>query len=250
MSKKECEDFLKVFHENDVIINPFTKRKIFCSQTKKRILKQCQEVLNTSEDYTQHNVRGDGSCFYRSIYNFLNDFDLKDEFNNCVFKDKNYSKKYEKWLKSEKPSKENEENFFVNIIRRTLRDRILKNEDYNITMETYNYLSDVYHKYGIDNYKEVVKNNMDWMGSKKHIKTFPTFESFKEKLANRIRTLDYWATELEVEIIKEILNNCSNLKIHIFIDKVPKNYKYRHNTIYLLNIDGIHYNYIVPNSIS
>ena len=250
MSKKECEEFLKVFNKNDVIINPFTKRKIFCSQTKQKILKKCQEVLNTSEDYTQHDVDGDGSCLYRAIYNFLNDFHLKDEFNNCVFKDKNYLKKYEKWLKSEKQSKENEENFFVNIIRQTLRDRILKSEDYNITMKTYKYLSDVYHNYGIDNYKEVVKNNIDWMGSKKHIKTFPTFESFKEKLANRIRTLGYWATELEVEIIQEILNHCSNLKIHIFIDKVPKNYKYRQNTIYLLNINGMHYNYIVPNSIS
>ncbi len=90
MSKKDCEEFLKVFHDKDVIINPFTKRKIFCSQTKQKILKKCQEVLNTSKDYTQHDVDGDGSCFYRSIYNFLNDLHLKDEFNNCVFKDKNY----------------------------------------------------------------------------------------------------------------------------------------------------------------
>lgn len=36
MSKKDCEEFLKVFNEKDVIINPFTKRKIFVLKQNKK----------------------------------------------------------------------------------------------------------------------------------------------------------------------------------------------------------------------
>lgn len=168
-------------------------------------------------------VLGDGSCFYRSLY-----FSLRYTGNIIPFISLFFNEKFNNdWT----------ENFFIKKIRENISNRIKNNEDFNITEKVYKSLCE----YDNETYKEVISILFDSC-LENELKMLPkTYYKFSNIICKNILSLSSWVTQIEIEIIEHIIDG--HFTFHIF-NKIP-NTKLDSNSIYLLNIDEIHYNYIL-----
>lgn len=168
-------------------------------------------------------VFGDGSCFYRSLY-----FSLRYTGNIIPFITLFFNEEFNSnWT----------EIFFVKKIRENISNRIKKNKDFNITEKVYKSLCE----YDNETYIEVLTILFDSC-LENELKTLPkTYNKFSNIISKNILSLSSWITQIEIEIIQHIIDD--HFTFHIF-NKIPT-IKLDPNSIYLLNIDEIHYNYIL-----
>jgi hypothetical protein len=191
---------------------------------------------------TVHDVKADGSCFFRSIY---------------------YSAKYTGNLKYilkyvidvKKPVLEDwTEELFVTEIRKAFAIKLRNGQFLN---NIYAYLHEVYVN-SRDTYNEIIMAYPTWFT--RHFKHMPnTLESFKEKFASHILNKKNWVSQIEVEFFKTILTkrmrssasasstatSSKPPEFVIFNTLPPKTQVLNCTTMYILNIDEVHYNYIL-----
>lgn len=172
--------------------------------------------------FTIKDVKGDGSCFYRSLFAVLkHNNDLLD-FNKCI------------------DVKRNDEEAFVQGMRSKLSEQIKKRNNKDYIKDLYVYL------YGLDkeNYDAITDAFPDWFQRKFH-KMPSTLQEFRNIYSTEILKKTNWAFQPDIELTRAFLKKCSNLRLEIINNRVPKKYSFQHNTLYVLNLNENHYNAVL-----
>jgi hypothetical protein len=184
-----------------------------------------------SEKYQLLDVKGDGSCFYRSIYNSAKHTNLLkrvvDQFSSIG------------GYEIEKQPSENE---FVKLIRYTLSDMVKYSEDYGIIKDVHKYFKSL----DRETYREVLNAFPDWF--ERAFRNFKDDESrkrFRNTFSDSIKKVNNWVTEIEIEIIKNVLME-AGIVVIVINNNVKRNFVFEPDTIYVLNIGEYHYNSILP----
>lgn len=184
-----------------------------------------------------HDVKGDGSCFFRSVY---------------------YSAKYTGKLKyilkhviGIKQAIINDwtEELFVTEIRKAFAEKLLNGPFLN---DIHAYLREVYVN-SRDTYDEIIMAYPSWFTIQfKHMPS--NIETFKKQFSRHILKKSNWVSQIEVEYFKSILEKSTRTRssasskapLFVIFNKVPSNKKLLDcTTMYILNIDEVHYNYIL-----
>ena len=226
-------------------------------------------------------VKGDGSCFYRALYGYLL---LNKNFDKSKIKSINDKLKCdinEMQMESERLRNDKDFNLYlkdyeketnwVKCFRNYLHNYIINNKKQSENY--YNFIKSLYENNKDNNesfisiLNELFKNSWITKMLIKEIKinnrykkelnfeVFPDFNEFSEQFKISIKNINEYTTGIEVEIIKDILKEIGiNIEIIIFdeqitkdnlntiLEKFPTNPK--KNTIYLLNINQKHYNFV------
>ena len=195
-------------------------------------------------------VEGDGSCFFRSIYNYLkysninrNDL-LKNEIYKCI----------------ELGDKDDTENKFVKKIREKISSMIM-NEETTLIKDLFETMSNMEK----ETYKELysIENALPDFVKKRYKLPPKQYDTFKKNYADSVKKNSHYATEFEFNILLSILRSCvDTIELNITmidsydIDEInDTNANYprliqkvfsgmSNNTIYLVNISNEHYNYL------
>lgn len=195
-------------------------------------------------------VEGDGSCFFRSIYNYLNHSNmnktnlLKNEIYKCI----------------ELGKKDDTENKFVKKIREKISSMIM-NEDTTLIKDLFETMSNM----DKETYKELynIENALPDFVRKRYKQPPKQYITFKKNYSEAVKKNSHYATEFEFNILLSILRSCvENIELNITmidnydtdeIDATNPNYPrlvqkvfsgMSNNTIYLVNISNEHYNYL------
>jgi hypothetical protein len=181
--------------------------------------------------YKIRDVKGDGSCFYRSIYTVLNE---RGEDVPSVFIQKIRGKR--------EMTKIKDENAFVVLLRKIIAYTIKYKLD-----------NDYIHMCYI-NCRSLEKE--DWL---MFLEGFPTWfskafkkipkseDAFRLKIAECILEMGSWASEIEISIIKDMVLSKLKTEIIVLNSVATANAtEFNPKFIYLLNIDEVHYNAIIP----
>lgn len=179
--------------------------------------------------YKTVDVTGDGSCFFRSIYQCLKSVDKIDEVKGVL--------KYNK----RSPTIEDETDF-VKFLRTVLSKRIQSKDDMGVVQEIYAHLSTL----DEDTYNVMLESSFpDWFVEE--FKTLPAKETtFRNKIEKAVKDLTNWAGQLEITLTQQLFSQLVGIHIHIFNHKPAANYRFKKDTIYLLNVREVHYNAIIP----
>lgn len=219
-------------------------------------------VLFHHRKNTMEDVEGDGSCFFRAVlrYCMVNAFGelyyiLKEAFHVD-------------------PVSLNDEGRTVQAMRNFLRDLILNNQDKGVIDGMFDYIKSLYvlreserqdrarvRKKGRSTITQVLEAGPSWFkevaqhvfNAGSHYVKDPDRETFRHKCAWRMSQMNSWAGELEVELVSQIFRN-QGIQVDILMDINPalndahkimiETTPFRPNRIVLINIDGLHYNYI------
>lgn len=179
-------------------------------------------------NYKIVNVIGDGSCFFRSIYKYLKYADVLEyvslKLNNNI-------------------SKVTSQNDFVILLRIVLSKIIKNQDDSDIIKNVYNTLSEV----DKETYSILIESFPQWFI--KNFKKLPNNEGiFRNKISKEIKEITNWAGEIEVKLVEQLFYRLFKFKLVIINStNLKKEYKFKNNTIYLLNGNEVHYNAILPN---
>ena len=184
---------------------------------------------SVSLNYTQYDVKGDGSCFFRALFCSLKINNMLENFMKCLFVDKSIIP---------------DEDEFVQLIRYYYSDKILNDENL-ITTNLYAYLKEQYEK-DRKTYRIITRNSIPWMNK---LKKFPNFNKFKEMFANKLKQTSYWIGAWEYEFLQIQMEKCTNMIIYIFNDRIDEDFVFEKNTVYLINLSEKHYNYIIPKAL-
>ena len=136
------------------------------------------------------------------------------------------------------------EDEFVKLLRNHLSDKIFNDEN-SITTELYTNLKEQYETEPA-NFLMITRHSIPWMNE---LKKFPVFNKFKEMFANKLKQTRYWIGQFEYELLQNIIEKCIDIIIYIFNDTIPKDFVFKPNTIYLINLNETHYNYIIPKTL-
>ena len=196
-------------------------------------------------------VDDDGSCFFRSIYNYL-------KYSNInVNQNKSLQNEIYKCIELEDGATENK---FVKKIRDKISNMIM-NEETTLIKDLFETVSSM----DKQTYKELynIDNALPDFVRKRYRLPPKQYDTFKKNYADSVKKNSHYATEFEFNILLSILKTCiDNLELNITmidsydIDEIDdKNPNYprliqkvfsgtSNNTIYLVNISNEHYNYI------
>lgn len=182
------------------------------------------------KSFSIKDVKGDGSCFFRSIYGAAKDKrGALKKLVKCFL--------YPEKLKEYK----NDEELFVKDMRHKLCDTILHENDGDVIKNIYSTLIEL----SDENYKMVIEGFPSWM--RKEFKIKPQSEKiFRKTIAERVLKNSTWVSEIEVNIVKDTLKYCIGSGLNIIILNTPPNkyFKPKFKTLYILNIGEVHYNYL------
>jgi len=175
--------------------------------------------------FSIHDVMSDGSCFYRSVFNVLKAHGVLERFCRCFLDDI-----------------VGDEDRFVKQVRHRLSIIIKNRDDHNIIKSIYKTLK----AYDEESYALVLESLPSWLQ-----KEFPSkpesLKAFRTVIAKRIAHMKSWASEIDIRLFTLLFEKClKGYKLFIF-NGVPKqsSFKPEKNTLYLINIGEVHYNYIV-----
>lgn len=179
--------------------------------------------------YHVKDVAGDGSCFFRSIYQALLNVNKVEHVVQSLHK-------------GPKPRKVDTEDKFVRFIRNVLAKKIATKEDMNLISEIYNHLSSLDEA----TYNAIVYSFPEWFSE-----TFPdgipkTETTFRNKVVKQITNAYNWAGQLEVTLTQQIFKQLLEIEIHIFNHQPKITYRFSPDKIYILNKGEVHYNAIIP----
>lgn len=178
-------------------------------------------------------VEPDGSCFFRSIY-----YSAKS-VNALKFIIRRFSQFYED---KENIIEVHDEESFVRFMRKALKFIIEREKDDG-------YIDRLYENLKLldkEDYKEVIQTSFpDWF-----VSLFPklpkTVNVFRKKLAREENVITNWVAEIEVSIVKQIIEKYNRYTLQILNTRPSsKQFETKENVIYLLNKGESHYNAIV-----
>jgi hypothetical protein len=169
------------------------------------------------------NIKEDGNCFYRAIYNSALKAGLL--------------KKIVKKIKVATATLD-EESFIIGL-REDLANRIASGNDYNISRDIYTYLASLKK----EDYRAIMEAFPMW-AQKAFIKLPKKLDTFRRKYAKNVAKLNNWVGELEVRLVCEMLAR-SHIKINIY-NTIPKDTSsLNRKEMHLYNQNEIHYNIII-----
>lgn len=173
-------------------------------------------------------VTGDGSCFFRALY--------------LVLKQKNGIPRLIKNYQENNLHVEGEEEF-VSMMRILLAKLIVEKKDWGIIHDVYQNLKHLDKR----DYTSILKTSFpSWFVAM--FRTLPKTEQvFRNKFANGILSKSNWVSEIEVTIVAKMLQE-TKFYLHIFTGKsLPnKRFAFAPKGLYLLNLNEVHYNAIIP----
>ena len=176
-------------------------------------------------------VRGDGSCFYRSIYNSVKNTKIINRiipFFNYLYNDLEIV---------ENPS----EKGFVKFTRLLISKLILSNNDYKIVKDVYNNLKSLTK----DEYKEVITSFPDWFDFTYSSMQKISEDYFRIFIATNVKKTKNWVSQIEIEILQNLLAEI-DLTLIIINNNIKRGFRFKKNEIYILNIGEYHYKSILP----
>ena len=209
------------------------------------------------------NVEGDGSCFYRALYGYIllnknlslphksyrtisttiADFGCKNDIvTQKVSEIKVTLNENQLFLQNYE-----QETNWVKCLRYFISEKLVTKEN-NIIKQYF----DSFNIMEADTYNEVIKEFPDWFASALPNFCYNDIGMFTAILKANIISLKSGVSQIEVRIVKDFFNklginiliiNTANKDIKISdLQKFPD--EPADNTIYLLNIDAIHYNFV------
>lgn len=179
--------------------------------------------------YKIEDVMGDGSCFFRSIY-------------QALFSTNQVEHVVKSLHNGPKPPKVDTEDKFVRFLRSQLAKRIVKKDDMNMISEIYNHLQTLDEQ----TYQAIIHSFPEWFQE-----SFPdgmpkTETTFRNKIVKQITNVYNWAGQIEVTLTQQIFTQVLDINIHIFNHSPKTTYRFATNTLYLLNKGEVHYVAILP----
>lgn len=181
--------------------------------------------------YQVHDVKSDGSCFYRSIFYLL-------KFHGYLRSVCNYM--FGKYIDSEEA--------FVSATRKYISYRIAHNKDGN-------HIHTIFRKLSEDDsatYDLISEGMPSWFRRK-----FPRLPKderiFREQIAHSLLNKTSWASEIDIPIFMASFRKVVGNQVQFVIvnqrddtpNGLPKKFKMEKDKMYLLNMDELHYNYIL-----
>ena len=181
-------------------------------------------------------VLGDGSCFYRSLFNaaFGKSANLPRRILRKVWMDSS--------LQFDIQERNSEDNFVL-MLRRGIALRMVKHKDYNVVSGMHQRIRE----YDDDVLDSIFESYPSWFvrNYRKQGKRM-TLNQFRNALAKDITEKHHWAFELDVWIITSILEKELKMRLGVFYHRPPNDFKFRKNTLYVINEHETHYNAVVP----
>lgn len=178
--------------------------------------------------YKLIDVKGDGSCFYRSLYVVLKGRKLQHRFLKSIC-EKGYTKTFT-------------EDDFVNHARQGISNLIQEQKDYGELHSIFKHLSEL----DKVDYKEILNSSFPTWFTTTFNKLPKSESSFRKKFAAGITSMDHWASEIDIRIISNLLKKELHLDLIIFNNIPSAKQQFKPNAIYLLNRSEFHYNAIIP----
>jgi hypothetical protein len=181
--------------------------------------------------YEIKDVKGDGSCFFRSLYLVLVHHGILKQTLIKICE-----------LPRTTDFATITESRFVSIIRHLLSEYSLKSK---ITSNAYKHILDA--SKDRKSYKLILEFYPEWFV--KLLDTIPeNVQDFRLQYSQAILKKSSWISELEILLLQHLFTTRLKTKIHIFANKAPsKKFKFELNTIYLYNLNEVHYNAVLPN---
>lgn len=174
--------------------------------------------------YTVNDVKPDGSCFYRSVYNVLKCYSYLIPFCNYVFK-RHYDN----------------EDVFVVELRKYISSIITQKKDGNHIHNIFTTLREV----DSMTYKEILNGMPSWF-VRLHPNRPRDEDVFRENVATSVRRINAWASQVDIPIFMTIFNKCFKRHVTLTIlNDIPAKMLMRKNTLFVLNLGEAHYNYII-----
>ena len=181
-------------------------------------------------------ITGDGSCFYRSVFNSLLNTDKNLVLNIIEFLERKTNLAF-----CDNDCQVEEENFVV-FIRRCISNMILEGKDYNIVRGFYEHIKN----FEENDMEMLLDNKSNWIKKITQDIKRKDFNTFKRLFSNEVSIISNWADELDIAITKGILNEI-NVKLHILNVNNEGNIKIyerlvrNNNNIYIINMAEEHY---------
>lgn len=178
-------------------------------------------------EWVVRDVRGDGSCFYRAMYQSA----VHTDHIKTIMRRMKIDYKKTQWT----------EDMFVKAARNSLSQAVMSSSRRSGQLEAmYNYLYET-RKQSKMTYAAILENYPVWF--QKHYKRLPpTFNEFRDTFAKCILVTRNWVSEIEVRLLLDILKG-----VPISIRNAPPKPRERLSCdiMYLLNLGECHYNYIL-----
>jgi len=174
-------------------------------------------------------VKGDGSCFFRSLY--------------VALQSKKYVKRFVRKttpLTVKDATILNEEEFVV-FCREMMSKRIYLQKDYDTVKHAYEALKAV----DRDDYLAIINSSFPTWFTRSFTTLPKTQDAFRKELAKAVLVKSHWVSQIEVTIMKEILKKELSINLVIFHGSPLKTYKFHKNAVYLINRGEVHYNALV-----
>lgn len=171
-------------------------------------------------------VKADGSCFIRSVYNSSKSIGaLKHVLRRMTGS-----------------SKDDGEESFVRATRALLSDVISTGKDGRIIKNVYNHLKTLDHV----TYKEIITSSFPSWFVKSFKKLPETEQEFRATIAKKVLHNSNWVNEIEVRIAQYLIKKQSKWRLEVIHNKPDKKtWNPSANTIYVLNLREAHYNAII-----
>lgn len=178
------------------------------------------------KDVIEH-VEGDGSCFFRSVYNSAKYAGVLQNVCRC-------------FLGTDGDRYEHDEDQFVTDVRSTMSQLIKSKKDFGVIHDVYENMKHYDHEL----YETVVDGFPGWFVDKFPQK--PSSEAVMRKAyVENIRDMNAWAGEVEVNIFNHIFSSCVHgvtLEILNSSRRKPlKTVKPKKDHIYIINSNEVHY---------
>jgi hypothetical protein len=173
--------------------------------------------------YIIQDVKGDGSCFLRSLY--------------VVLKHKKIASRFIKQFSNDFKRGEDE---FVETMRKLLVNIIIQKKDWDIVHNVYQNLKLMKR---IDYITIIQTSFPPWFVSS--FSYLPKTEwDFRKKFAQGVLEKSHWVSEIEVAIVSKMISELK-YNLHIFNRLPRKDFAFEPRGLYLLNRNEVHYNAII-----
>lgn len=183
-----------------------------------------------------YDVRPDGSCFYRSVYHVLLHYGYLYQFCSYIF-----------------GQEISNEDVFVAQIRKHISKRIALGKDFNHIHQVYDKLSS-----DDDSTFMLIQEGLPtWF--QRSVPQKPTNEQrFRSIVSKAILLTNSWASEIDIPIFMSLFRRCFGESLRLSIVNfredtrtgLPPNFKMQKGNVYIVNLDEVHYNYLVHKNIN